>query len=324
MEKFIQEGPRQLLEAVSAVEGLPPLTSSPTDALLLGMGGSALGGGLVDMLRLQQRAAWRWHVVRDYRLPFAPGPGTRVFALSYSGNTEEVLEAIGQAHQHGGHHLAVSCGGQLREVAQGLKIPWLEVPPKPADFQPRFALYFMFGVLHEVLVRDGLLESRCDLVALANRLLATDLSAKGKRIADFIGDRIPVIYTDTVYAAGVARTWRIKFNENSKIPALFGALPEVNHNELIAFAPEFANRFAFLLMPDADSHPKIGHRFQLFGRLMEQYGYPVMNLPLEGADGVEKALTSLQLADWVSLHVARGKGVDPISIPAIQDFKSLL
>ena len=324
MEQFIQEGPRQLLEAVAAVKQLPPLSSSPVDAMLLGMGGSALGGGLVEMLRIKQGAAWRWQVVRDYRLPFAPHPDTRVFALSYSGNTEEVLEALSNAHRSGGHYLTVSCGGQLQQVAVELQIPWLEVPPKPADFQPRFALYFMFGVLHEVLVRDGLLESECDLTVLANQLLAADLSAAGKRVADFLGDRIPVIYTDTMYAAGVARTWRIKFNENSKIPALAGALPEINHNELIAFAPEFADRFAFLLLPDPDGHPKIANRFELFGRLMEQYGYPVMTMPLAGHDCVDKALTSLLLADWVSFHVAQGRGVDPVSIPAIQDFKSLL
>ncbi len=324
MEQFIQAGPRQLLEAAAAVKELPAPTSSPTDAMLLGMGGSALGGGLIEMLRLQQRAPWRWHVVRDYRLPFAPRPGTRVFALSYSGGTEEVLEALTSAHPHGGEYLAVSCGGELQKLAQKLGIPWLEVPPKPADFQPRFALYFMFGVLHEVLARDGLLEPGCDLSAVANKLLASDLSAEGQRIADFIGDRIPVIYTDTVFDAGVARTWRIKFNENSKVPAIAGALPEINHNELIAFAPEFADRFAFLLLPDPGGHPKIAHRFQLFGQLMEQYGYPVMTLPLEGESGVEKALTSLQLADWVSLHLARARGVDAVSIPAIQDFKRLL
>jgi glucose/mannose-6-phosphate isomerase len=324
MEQFIQEGPRQLLEAVAAVKKLSFPSKPPTDAMLLGMGGSALGGGLIEMLRLQQRAPWRWHVVRDYRLPFAPRPGTRVFALSYSGGTEEVLEALTQAHPSGGEYLAVSCGGQLQELARQFDIPWLEVPPKPADFQPRFALYFMFGILHEVLARDGLLKAGCNLTALANTLLASDLSAEGQRIADFVGDRIPVIYTDTVYDAGVARTWRIKFNENSKIPAIAGALPEINHNELIAFAPEFADRFAFLLMPDSSGHPKIAHRFQLFGRLMEQYGYPVMTLPLQGASSVEKALTSLQLADWVSFHLARTRGVDAVSIPAIQDFKRLL
>lgn len=324
MEQFINEGPRQLLEAVAAVGQLPQPSSGPADAMLLGMGGSALGGGLVEMLRMEQRAAWRWQVVRDYRLPFAPSPATRVFALSYSGGTEEVLEALASAHESGGHYLAVSRGGELRKTAERLQIPWLEVPPKPADFQPRFALYFMFGVLHEVLVRDGLLEPGCDLTALANRLLAADLSAEGKRVADFLGDRIPVVYTDTMYASGVARTWRIKFNENSKIPALAGALPEINHNELIAFAPEFAERFAFILLPDPDGHPKIANRFGLFGRLMEKYGYPVMTMPLTGSGGVEKALTSLLLADWVSYHVAHGRGIDPVSIPAIQDFKSML
>jgi glucose/mannose-6-phosphate isomerase len=323
MEQFISNGPTQLIEAVDVVRRLPG-APKPHGAVLLGMGGSALGGGLVDLLRLTQGCGWPWQVVRDYRLHCPVGPQTRVFSLSYSGNTEEVLATLERALPMGGYHLAVSSGGLLQERALSAGIPWVQVPAQAEGFQPRFALYFMFGVLHEMLIKDGLLARQADLGAIAERLLAGDLAPEGRDIAGFIGDRIPVVYTDTFFDAGVARTWRIKFNENSKIPALSGALPEINHNELIAFGPEYSSRFAFLLMPDPDGPERISHRFTLLARLLSGKGYPVLSVPLVGANPVEKALRSLQLADWVSLFVARNRGVDPVSIPAIQDFKKLL
>ncbi len=323
MERFISEGPGQLIQAVDAVDRLPEGPKAD-GAMLLGMGGSALGGGLVDLLRLGQGCSWPWHVVRDYSLPCVVGPHNRVFSLSYSGNTEEVLTTLSRALPMGGHHLAVSSGGLLEQRAREAGIPWVQVPAQAEGFQPRFALYFMFGVLHEILIKDGLLARQADLAAIARTLMAGDLAPEGRDIANFIGDRIPVVYTDTFFDAGVARTWRIKFNENSKVPALSGALPEINHNELIAFGPEYCDRFAFLLMPDPAGPERVAHRFALLARLLSGYGYPVLTMPLVGENPVEKALRSLQLADWVSFYLARNRGVDPVSIPAIQDFKKLL
>jgi glucose/mannose-6-phosphate isomerase len=323
MERFIDEGPRQLVEAHEACRTLPAHPEARS-AMLLAMGGSALGGGLVEMLRYQQQAAWPWHVVRDYRLPALPDPRTRLFALSYSVETEEVLAALADARAGAAQLLAVSAGGKLADLARREGLPWLGIPAQPAGFQPRFALYFMFGVLYEVLVRDGLLRGVCHLPDAARRLEQLDQREQGREIAAFLGSRIPVIYSDTVHESGVARTWRIKLNENAKTAALAGAMPESNHNELIAFPREEAGRFAFVLLTDPDGDVRVGRRFELFAELMRHYGHPVMEVPLSGADPVEKALASLKLADWVSLYLARARGVDPVAIPAIQDFKQRL
>lgn len=324
MKRFIVEGPGQLVEGFEACKLLELDGRTFNRAVLLGMGGSALSGGVIDLLRHVQGCRWPWHVVRDYHIPVKLDSQTLVFALSYSGNTEETLATLDEAAASGAFVVGVSAGGKLEQIAAARSIAWLPVPPKPAQFQPRFALYFMFAVVYEVLCRAGLLDAVEPLPELADRLKAVDLADEGREIAGWLGPRFPVIYTPTEYEGGVARIWKIKFNENAKIPGLAGAIPETNHNELIAFPRDFGDRFAFLLMPDEDGDRRVVQRFDLFGKLMRQYGYPVRILPMSGPNPLAKCLASLKLADWVTYYAALERGIDPVSIPAIQDFKKML
>lgn len=325
MKEFINDGPAQLRQALEACKpvGREPLGEFD-EVVLLGMGGSALSGGIVDLMRYVEGSPWRFDIVRDYRVSRPPGPRTLVFALSYSGNTEEVLSAFRIVVDTPATVVAVSSGGELQAAAVRKGVPWLKVPPKPEGFQPRFALYFMFGVVYELLIRNRLLVGEGSLPELATTLERLRQEAAGSEVARWQGRRFPVVYVPTEFETSVARTWKIKYNENSKIPAISGSLPEANHNELIAFAPEFARQFAFLLMPDPTGHPSITRRFELFGRLMEQYGYPVRTVLLAGRNPLERCLASLNLADWVTYHQALLREIDPVSIPAIQDFKKLL
>jgi glucose/mannose-6-phosphate isomerase len=324
MENFILSGPDQLRQAQAATRNLASPSSQPERAFLLGMGGSALSAGLIDMLRYFQQSSWPWFVVRDYILPALPDLKSRVLALSYSGNTEEVLTTLESVAGRGASCLSVSSGGRLESLSKSHDIPWIQVPGQPPGFQPRFALYFMFGVAYEVLVRDGLLKREPALDVLADLLDASDFQSTGKDIADWLGARIPVVYTTSPYETGVARTWKIKFNENTKRPALAGAIPETNHNELIAFTPEYAGQFAFLLVPDPAAPDSVQLRFTLFQEAMQKAGYPVRTIPLTGSTALEKGLQSLLLADWVSYYAALKADLDPVSIPAIQEFKQKL
>lgn len=321
MKRFILEGPDQLVEAIDASSHVEFPHRRWRRVVLLGMGGSALGGGLVDLLRYVQNSSWEWHVVRDYRIHFELDEQTLVFALSYSGNTEEMLATFEQAVASPAFVVAVSAGGELEQAARANDVPWVCIPPKAPGFQPRFALYFMLGTLYHVLVGQGLLNGVEDLPSLASWLKELDLEEQGKELAKWLGPAFPVIYSPPAFETGVARTWRIKFNENSKLPAIAGALPEANHNEMIAFTPQFAGHFSFFLLTSPGEHPRIVRRFQLLRELLTESGYGVKEVPLTGDNVLRKALSSLLLADWVSYYAAVERQTDPIAIPAIQNFK---
>ena len=72
----------------------------PNGAIVCGMGGSAIGGDVVgaclDGLPVP------YQVVRGYELPAWVSEHTLVFAVSYSGNTEETLACVARALARGG------------------------------------------------------------------------------------------------------------------------------------------------------------------------------------------------------------------------------
>lgn len=323
MRQFILDAPAQLRQAEEAVSCVS-LTGTLKSAWLLGMGGSALSAGLISLLRTRQSKAFPWQVVRDYSLPRPLDEGSLVIALSYSGNTEETLSALAQATPAATAVVTASHGGELALRAAAAGHAHIPVPDKPEGFQPRFALPFMFGVTKGVLEKSGLLDCDQTLADLAAWLEGQDFEAHGRELGDWIGQRLPAVYTSTDYEAGVARTWRIKFNENAKTGCLWGALPEMNHNEMMAFAPSCAGQYAILLVRDPADDARVLRRYDVLDTLLTRDGHAVRVIDLPGRSVLEKAFGSLMLADWVTYYVAQARGVDAVAIPAIQDFKKML
>ena len=73
----------------------------------LGMGGSAIGGDLIRAY-LENRLALPISIHRSYELPKTVGRSSLVFAVSYSGNTEETLTAYRLARRRGARLIAVT------------------------------------------------------------------------------------------------------------------------------------------------------------------------------------------------------------------------
>ena len=73
-----------------------PEIEAISNIVVTGLGGSAIGG---DLLRVYTAGKMAVPVIvnRDYVLPGFVGPDTLVFAVSYSGNTEETLSAYEEA-----------------------------------------------------------------------------------------------------------------------------------------------------------------------------------------------------------------------------------
>jgi glucose/mannose-6-phosphate isomerase len=135
-----------------------------------------------------------------------------------------------------------------------------------------------------------------------------------------------VVYTDQAYVQSVARIAKIKFNENSKRPAFFNALPEANHNETIGFRKDLG-RFGILYLHDPASHPRVRLRFQVMERVFREQG--IANVALRewvmpGQSRLEKIFGALTFADWCSYTLALLDGVDPTPVPLVERFKRAL
>src|SRR4029450_7355283 len=138
--------PEQVAEAAkvaAGIEGLPA-ADEVDNVLVLGMGVGALpgarlaavGGSFVPLPLV---------VARGYGPPSFVGPGTLCFAVSYSGDTEETVEAAHAAASAGarmaararGRRRAHGCGGPGRP-ARGAG-PSLAGAPSPGPVLPHVA-----------------------------------------------------------------------------------------------------------------------------------------------------------------------------------------
>jgi len=95
---------------------LPPDYSEINKVVILGMGGSAIGGDLVSSLAVSE-AKLPIIIHRDYNLPAFVDARTLVIASSYSGNTEETLSSFDQALRTDSKKLVVLSGNPAKQLA---------------------------------------------------------------------------------------------------------------------------------------------------------------------------------------------------------------
>lgn len=256
----------------------------------------------------------------DYGLPNIPEPKEAlVIASSYSGNTEEVLDAYKTARAENLPLLAISIGGELLEAAKRDGMPYIQMPDR--GLQPRAALGFAFRALAKALGREDILKESSALASLNGDQAKTI----GEKVATHCTDGVPMIYASS-RNAGVAHVWKVKLNEGAKIPAFDNMFPELNHNEMIGFdrvekTDTISKNFRFLFLRDNEDSARMSRRMDMTQKLLTDRGFSLLNILLEGKTRLEKIFSSLFIADWAALALAKRYGVDPENVRMIEDLK---
>src|SRR3989338_447442 len=103
---------------------------------VVGLGGSAIGADL-ELAALVDTLTVPAEVVRSAILPAWAGKKTLVVAVSYSGNTDEVLAAYEEAKKRQCRMVAVTSGGGLAVRAQRDRVPFVTLSAYPPPPPPR-------------------------------------------------------------------------------------------------------------------------------------------------------------------------------------------
>src|SRR3989344_4521318 len=121
MIKVLEDFPHQCKTALELTKGMT--VSGKVDKIVVcGMGGSAVSGDLLKILMHNSKIPV--FVVRDYKVPNFVDENTLVFAVSYSGNTEETIAAFEDASRKKAKIVAVTSGGIMgKEAKKIIKIP---------------------------------------------------------------------------------------------------------------------------------------------------------------------------------------------------------
>jgi len=262
-------------------------------------------------------------VHRDYGLPDVDNiRDYLIVACSYSGNTEEPIDAFKVAVKKGLNVVIISKGGELIDLARASGAPYIQIPD--TGIQPRSATGFMFMALLKLMANSKDLSEARGL----SKIKTTKQEQEGKKIAQKLKGGVPVIYASTRNYA-VANNWKIKFNENIKIPAFINVVPELNHNEMNGFdtakgTKKLMQGFKFVFIKDSEDDPRVIKRMVVLEKLYKARGFQVENVILKGKNRLEKIFSSLILADWVSLYLANAYNVDPEPVPMVEEFKKLI
>lgn len=301
--------------------------------IVVGMGGSAIGGDLLQGL-FGENLSRPVQVCRGYTLPAWVNRETLILAVSYSGNTEETLSACREALRRRLPLCAITSGGRLARWSQEKKVPLCAIP---AGWPPRAALGYTTFVPAGLLGRLGWLAEK--KIHLPQALDALELFVEGKlspsvpessnpakRIARRLAGRLPIIYGAAGGWEGIVYRWRTQLEENAKSLAFHHIFPEMTHNEISGWGapPGLTKNLTAIFLDDAAHHPRLRRRMEFVRRIVQKEGVQTLTVSLSGSSPLERKLRLIVLGDFVSVYLGILYRLDPSPVVRVEALKKWL
>lgn len=315
--------------SAAAVEQLPS-ADAITSVVVIGMGGSGIGG---DVLAAIAGPTCPVPIVvsKSYECPAFVGPNTVVFASSFSGNTQETIEAATAAHERGARLIVLAHGGVLADLAQQWGVPHL--PVEDGLPMPRSGIAAVSIPLLVTLDRLGLCEEMDDHISAAihqvqQRIAKLSLvDSDAAVLARRIGRTLPIIYGDAGLGEVAALRWKGQFNENTKVAAFTNRVPELTHNELCGWGQHgdvTRQVFSIIELRHDFEHAKNSRRLDLVAEICEEICAEVYSVSAEGDGRLAQLFDLILQGDYVTLEHALQSEVDPGPIPILDAIKAAM
>lgn len=302
--------------------------------LCLGMGGSGVGGEFLSGLA-QFQGKMPVHVQRDYTAPAWWTPAWLVLATSHSGNTEETLEATETVLKAGATVVVVSTGGVLAGLPE--LYPNCYLIPSVGGQPPRSAFGHLFSRQVALLRHLGVLpippEGADEMMlqrlqtAMEGFDILEDPEGDIVQLAMCMVDR-PIALIGPTELTPVLNRFKNQLNENAARFARVGIVPEMNHNESVAWGGIGEDRdssgieHVVLLLTWKGMHQRVQQRMDwMIAHAATDYAWKIEG---EGKTLLESMLHLCILTDWISLALSFLHGKDPASIGPISALKAHL
>lgn len=322
--------PEQVFDAAARARGIDglPARERVEHVVALGMGGSGVAG---DVLAATAGPFLPVPVVvsKGYELPAFVGEGSLVFAISFSGNTEETVEAASAAAVEGASIVAVTQGGELGRLARSWGAPVIDVPRSIP--QPRAGIGALAIPALAVLEQIGLFpgaQQWIDLAIEQLRVRRDELTSDNnvaEQLAKRIGRTLPVLFGGGAMGAVAASRWKNQINENAKVPAFWNTHPELCHNEVAGWGQHgdlTRQVFTIVNLRHEYEHPQVARRFDVVDSLLDEVVGSIESVRAQGEGQLAQLLDLIMLGDFTSLHLAANEGLDPGPIPALDHVKA--
>lgn len=314
---------QQVQHAWSATAGiqLPAGSDGCRQAVLFGMGGSALG---MDVARAvyASSATVPLLVVNDYVVPGYISADTFAILSSYSGTTEETLLAMQIVQQRTKLIAAVTTAGPLA------KFPGYVIEPtyNPCG-QPRIAVgYAITGIIRllqragVIQVTDGEIDDVIHFMDGNRELLRDAAQATAARCADKL-----VMFVGSEHLLGNVHVMTNQTNENGKHFACYFPIPELNHHLMEGLGnPASIKQLHIVFVESQLYNERVQKRYEVTKSILDKQGITYESFLPAAATPLQQAYEVLQWGSYVSFYIAAAHGVDPSPIPWVDYFKHAL
>lgn len=324
MKTLISNFSKQLTEAIHIGNNAKLTTSSSTisNVLICGLGGSGIGGSIVSELVIAN-ATVPISVSKGYFIPAFVNENTLVIISSYSGNTEETINCLLLAIERKAKIVSITSGGKIQELSNTNKFDCILVPggmpPRSCLGYSMTQLFFILG-FHKIISNNYKAELEAGIKLIERE--ENNIITEAKSIAETLKDKTPVIYATTTNE-GIAIRLRQQLNENAKILCWHHIIPEMNHNELVGWT-EKNNTLSVLFLLDKDEYSRNMARVEINKEVIKKYAFAITEIYSKGNSVLEKAIYFIHLGDWISVLLAEYRGVDAVEVNVINHLKSAL
>jgi glucose/mannose-6-phosphate isomerase len=322
--------PEQVFDAAVRARGLDGLPDRERieNIVVLGMGGSGVAG---DVLAAAAGPFLPVPVIvsKGYELPAFVGESSLVFAISFSGNTEETIEAASSAAVEGAHLVVITQGGELGRLAESWGVPHIGVPesiPVPRAGLGATAIPPMI-VLEEIGLFPGA-QQWVDFAVEQLRDRREQLSgddSPAKALARAIGRTMPLVHGGGDIGSVAAMRWKTEVNENANAPAFWNAHPELCHNEMQGWGQHGDVTRQLLTLVNLRheyEHPQVARRFEVTQPLLDEVVAGVHEVWAEGEGQLAQLLDLMLYGTFVSLEMAAQEGIDPGPMDTLDEIKA--
>ena len=305
-------------DAAGDLSGLPQ-KSDVDNMVILGMGTGKTAGHVVRAVGATTIPV-PILVESSYEIPACVGPRSLVFAISGSGNTDEVNHAAAASAERGARLAVVTTGGWLADFAEDCGAPLVRIPP---DIQPAWVTFgVVVASLLTMLERVGFLpeagawlESAVAQLRQRREELRRDDNAAERLAAQLVGRHV-LCQGDTPIGAAAAERWKAQINQNARQAASASEQPNASHNEAVAWDCRndlTMERDAAVLLRHGYEDPRVSQRIDRLAQYLSGK-VPVHSVHGKGDTPLAALMDLVMIGDFTSLHLAELNGVDPSSV----------
>jgi glucose/mannose-6-phosphate isomerase len=341
MREAVETINRSKLEQVSA-------DVQPRNLVIAGLGGSGVGGQVLRAV-LGHSTPIPIHLEQSYSLPGWVGPMDVVIGVSCSGSTEETLTMTAEAGRRGSRVITIGAQeSELAKVSESISGA-LHFDIDAKGRSPRSSLWThatplllvanALGIAHIDEKEFEIAADVMDELSVANGPSVELGKNPAKELALKCASSLPMVWGTGMIGATSASRFMAQLAENAKIPAVHGELPEVGHNQIVAFdgvlagaAPErdifsdeidgmIDRRIHLFMLRDANEHSAVEKRIRIVLDIAKERGIPVSMLQATDGHAVRRLASLIVPTDWASVYAGIVAGLDPSQMDTITQLK---